>query len=357
MKKEYMLLTTLLLAMSAAGATVQVSGLKMNGYPVTAFADSETKTLTLGNGQNACIPHQAEAFDFTIPGSYAGYEDYAFVISPFAFRFCSNLTHIKVGEGVTAIGDFAFVGCGQTTAIDLPSTLTRVGCGAFVGLGRLTQMTCRSTTPPAWDYVDVFSYAGTAASLSAQAKERTLYVPEGTGSTYKAYKYNNVVGWGDAFARIYEGVGKVVEIGSYDELVAFRTNVNEGKIHSGEAYEGTKSFLLTADIDLTGKAWTPIGVNNTAEDIIFDGGGHIIKGLKTTADDQYQGFFREITNSTVRNLHFQQPEVSANSDAGVLAGRAVNSFFSDILVVGGDNPIVSAKQNGSSSPSAGGLIG
>jgi len=330
MKKVYLLFTALLLAMSAAGATVQVSGLKMNGYPVTAFADSETKTLTLGNGQNACIPHHAEAFDFTIPGTYEGYEDYTVVIAPFAFRFCSNLTHIKVGEGVTAIGDFAFVGCGGTTAIDLPSTLLRIGCGAFMELGRLTQMTCCSTTPPVWDDTDVFSYAGTPASMWAQREGRTLYVPEGTGSAYKDFRHT-WVGWYHGFAHIYEGVGKVVEIGSYDELAAFRDNVNEGKIKSGEAYESAKSFLLTADIDLTGKEWTPIGVNFAAEEIIFDGGGHTIKGLKTTADNYYQGFFREITNSTVRNLHFQQPEVSANSDAGVLAGRA--------------------------SPSAGGLIG
>ena len=169
-----MLLTALLLTMTAAGQTQQIT-VDVNGYQATAFVDRVARTLTLGNGQNACIPHYAVASglsDFVIPGKYDGYGDYNVIIAPFAFRFCSNLVRIKVGEGVTTIGDFAFVGCGQTTAIDLPSTLKTVGCGAFVGLSLLKVIICRSATPPAWAYGDVFSYDGTAKSTAVGADKR-----------------------------------------------------------------------------------------------------------------------------------------------------------------------------------------
>lgn len=355
-----MLLTALLLTMTAAGQTQQIT-VDVNGYQATAFVDRVARTLTLGNGQNACIPHYAVASglsDFVIPGKYDGYGDYNVIIAPFAFRFCSNLVRIKVGEGVTTIGDFAFVGCGQTTAIDLPSTLKTVGCGAFVGLSLLKVIICRSATPPAWAYGDVFSYDGTAKSTAVGADKRILYVPEGSApegiaSAYRTYKYNDVVGWGDAFGLIYEGESRVVEISSYDDLVAFRDYVNAGKIGTNEAYGAATSFLLTTDIDLAGKDWKPIGTNK-ADNIIFDGGGHIIKGMRNaTVDGNYVGFFAEIINSTVRNLHFQYPEVSAKNDAGVVASKAVNSIFSDILIIGGVNPIVRA----ASSSSVGGIIG
>ena len=47
---------------------------------------------------------------------------------------------------------------------------------------------------------------------------------------------------------------------------------------------------LTADIDLTGKDWSPIGTNfYNSYTGTFDGGGHTIMGLTVTTNDEYGG--------------------------------------------------------------------
>ncbi|MBQ4120810.1 MAG: hypothetical protein IJD35_02215, partial [Clostridia bacterium] len=61
-------------------------------------------------------------------------------------------------------------------------------------------------------------------------------------------------------------------IGSADELIEFQQLV--------AATPGRYQAKLTADIDMTGKAWTPFG----SVAMIFDGQGHTIKGLSVTGE-------------------------------------------------------------------------
>ena len=76
----------------------------------------------------------------------------------------------------------------------------------------------------------------------------------------------------------------VLEIGTYDQLVNFRNKVNAGASYSG------MTVNLTAAIDISERAWTPIGAVyrrdiNAKSSVFqgtFDGQGHKITGLTNT---------------------------------------------------------------------------
>ncbi len=67
----------------------------------------------------------------------------------------------------------------------------------------------------------------------------------------------------------------VYQIETADELIEFAEIVNAGDGHANA------NAVLTADIDMTGKAWTPIGLDESNKRYCgtFDGQGHIINNL------------------------------------------------------------------------------
>lgn len=67
----------------------------------------------------------------------------------------------------------------------------------------------------------------------------------------------------------------VMEISNADELLAFAKRVDNG--------EYTLSAKLTADIDLTGRLWTPIAYGEDYNGR-FTGDNHVIKGMKITEE-------------------------------------------------------------------------
>ena len=288
-------------------------------------------TYTIGNGQNASIP-QYEAGTLTIPRVTNANGDKN-VVGKFAFRFCTGITKIVVEEGITAIEDYAFVGCSGVTTIELPASLERVGRGAFVGLSNLTYLVCKGTTAPVWSRDDVFSYEGTATSMAKEAKTRILYVPTGYASNYTSYKFQERVGWSDAFTRIYEMNDNPQEITSLQELKDFRDAVNSGTQYKGS---NNKMVTLTTDLDMSsiGK-WTPIGTLEHPFDGVFNGGGHVIKNLKVDRAELYNGLFGYAQNATIYNMHLKNPFVSGSDYQGTVLGYAnSNTHLSDILVTG-----------------------
>ena len=91
----------------------------------------------------------------------------------------------------------------------------------------------------------------------------------------------------------------VVEIGTVQQLTEAA-----GRINSGEADSGV-TYRLTADLDLGGKLWSPIGVDeNTPFSGCFDGGGHTIRNFRIKAGNAvHSGFFGYISGQgEVRNL-------------------------------------------------------
>lgn len=91
--------------------------------------------------------------EIMIPGEIDGKKVTS--IGEYAFSECSNLSSIKLPEGVTYIGSCAFFDCSRLSSIALPEGVTRIASAAFHGCGSLSSI----TIPASITYIsgDVFS--------------------------------------------------------------------------------------------------------------------------------------------------------------------------------------------------------
>ena len=62
-------------------------------------------------------------------------------IPSYAFRNCSGLTSVTIGNGVTSIDYEAFSGCTGLTSVTIPNSVTSIGSSAFSGCSGLTSVT------------------------------------------------------------------------------------------------------------------------------------------------------------------------------------------------------------------------
>ena len=340
MKKTIYILIALLLPLAArADYTLSTINVTVGGNTQAAVTrlDATNKIALLGNGYNACIPYWSEGA-LTIPGTVSvGDDTYTVEVGPVAFRLCTNLTSITIGEGVTKIDDYAFVGCSSVAKITLPATLTTIERGAFVNMKSLKIMVCNATSAPAWSWNDIFSDKGTKESMTNMAAERIMYVPEGHESSYLSTKFDGTsygketVGWQEAFTRIYEMNDEPQEITSLQDLEDFRDAVNSGNKYKGS---NNKMVTLTTDLDLSSiDNWTPIGTSVHPFDGIFNGGGHVIKNLNVSGSSNYNGLFGYAIKATIYNMHLLNPTVSGPDYVGTVVGYVDgDSHITDILV-------------------------
>ena len=121
----------------------------------------------------------------------------------------------------------------------------------------------------------------------------------------------------------------------YDSNTKTYTVYNaKGLLAWNEAAQKDESIncTLTADIDLTGKDWTPIGTDyDNSYTGTFDGGGHTITGLTVTTNDQYAGLFGYLGNfgnggSTVKNVVMEGIQITCNHRLGYAGGVAGYSW-------------------------------
>ena len=141
----------------------------------------------------------------------------------------------------------------------------------------------------------------------------------------------------------------------YDSNTKTYTVYNaDGLLAWNEAAQKDRSIncTLTADIDLTGKDWTPIGTNfYNSYTGTFDGGGHTIKGLTVTTNDQYVGLFGRLGKAgTVKNVVMDGIQITCNHRLGYAGGVAGFSWGGTI-----ENCSVSGSVSGTIC--AGGVVG
>ena len=110
---------------------------------------------------------------------------------------------------------------------------------------------------------------------------------------------------------------------SENDLAFVANQVNTSATTYADMY-----IKLTADLDLGGKKWTPIGENKSTGFFsgIFDGDGHTIYGLNvyTNPDDKnalYGGVFGRVDNGTVMNLTVEGATVVSSKYAGAIVGN------------------------------------
>lgn len=134
----------------------------------------------------------------------------------------------------------------------------------------------------------------------------------------------------------------------------------DGLMNVAELVNGGKTDInitLDKNIDLTGKDWTPIGTSFSNKYTgTFDGGGHTIKGLTVTTNDQFVGLFGSIGYAgTVKNVMMEDVQITSNRSSGFTGGVAgysdgtiencsVSGSVSGTVYVGG---VVGAQWEGS----------
>ena len=205
------------------------------------------------------------------------------------------------------------------------------------------------------------TYTALVAPQSVAAGTTFITCTFTNGKTF-VYKMKNATDWQAGGEYTYtvslaaaKDLGYTIESnGSYtvtsaDGLMNIAKLVNGGKTDI--------NITLTADIDLTGKNWTPIGTSFSNKYTgTFDGGGHTIKGLTVTTNDQFVGLFGSIGYAgTVKNVMMEDVQITSNRSSGFAGGVAgysdgtiencsVSGSVSGTVYVGG---VVGAQWNGS----------
>ena len=205
------------------------------------------------------------------------------------------------------------------------------------------------------------TYTAIVAPQSVAAGTAFITSTFTNGKTF-VYKMKNAADWQAGGEYTYtvslaaaKYLGYTIESnGSYtvtsaDGLMNIAKLVNGGKTDI--------NITLTADIDLTGKNWTPIGTSFSNKYTgTFDGGGHTIKGLTVTTNDQFVGLFGSIGYAgTVKNVMMEDVQITSNRSLGFAGGVAgysdgtiencsVSGSVSGTVYVGG---VVGAQLEGS----------
>ena len=205
------------------------------------------------------------------------------------------------------------------------------------------------------------TYTALVAPQSVAAGTTFITCTFTNGKTF-VYKMKNAADWQAGGEYTYtvslaaaKDLGYTIESnGSYtvtsaDGLMNIAKLVNGGKTDI--------NITLTADIDLTGKNWTPIGTSFSNKYTgTFDGGGHTIKGLTVTTNDQFVGLFGSIGYAgTVKNVMMEDVQITSNPSSGFAGGVAgysdgtiencsVSGSVSGTVYVGG---VVGAQWEGS----------
>jgi len=201
MRKHIFLIISLfwLLPLTTLADGVVTGTVTLNGQTIEAEYYIHGSTARLGSGYNACIP-QYSIGKVEVP-YYIIVDGYPYPVtelSTFAFRRCNRITEVTLSEGVMRIGDFAFAGCPSLQKVTLPSSLTSIGTGAFIDLPALERIYCYATTPPTWEYNDVFCFHtdGIGDTHEYHTDQVTLHVPACGYRLYRTTTFTNPqLGW------------------------------------------------------------------------------------------------------------------------------------------------------------------
>ena len=170
------------------------------------------------------------------------------------------------------------------------------------------------------------TYTAIVAPQSVAAGTTFITCTFTNGKTF-VYKMKNATDWQAGGEYTYtvslaaaKDLGYTIESnGSYTVTSA------DGLMNIAELVNGGKTDInitLDTDIDLTGKDWMPIGTSNPYTGT-FDGGGHTIKGLTVTTNDEYAGLFGWLGDAgTVKNVVMEGVQITKNHSSGFAGGVA-----------------------------------
>ena len=279
----------------------------------------------------------------------------------FSHRTARITVLLKPGAGIPSVSGADVYVTGLGTDNGNPATIRTYAPGGDTYEALTAPQTVKANTP----FIQVDLGGGTyyfrpqsAVVLAAGSRYTYTVNVNATGLTLEGC---TIGGWTDGGSEsgTAEDLGYFIQDdGSYTVYTA------NGLKEWAEAVQTdpTLNITLTADIDLTGETWTPIGSgfsSNTGYQGTFDGQGHSITGLSITTNSTDGGnavLFDGIgSNGTVKNL---QVEVNYNVQQGVASG-IVNVNYGTITAcsVTGDIAARTSDIGGIASINNGSIIG
>ena len=200
-------------------------------------------------------------------------------------------------------------------------------------------------------------------------------IPEGTLTVF-ADPIETSGNWTDYAAESVTAQGNVYMISTAEDLAWLANTMNATAVNDNELNQGSITYKLVDDIDLSEHYWKPIGNDFQHRFMgIFDGNGHTISGMHVGTPESPNagtdsGLFGIVAGS-VRNLkitdsavYAQMPNGNYLADAGLIAGRTsganaivkncdVSGTVGNAGSTGQTNEIATKKRNASS----GGIVG
>lgn len=205
------------------------------------------------------------------------------------------------------------------------------------------------------------TYTAIVAPQSVAAGTTFITCTFTNGKTF-VYKMKNAADWQAGGEYTYT-VSLAAEKGYIiEDDGSYTVTSADGLMNIAKLVNGGKTDInitLTADIDLTGKDWTPIGTSYSNKYTgTFDGGGHTIKGLTVTTNDGNVGLFGYLNRAgTVKNVVMEGIQITNNqinggsiggvvgfSWGGTIENCSVSGSVSGTVYVGG---VVGAQWDGS----------
>ena len=108
-------------------------------------------------------------------------------------------------------------------------------------------------------------------------------------------------------------------INTKEQLIALANDTNSGAINTtGMSFLQTDNF--TFEDSGSGGNFTPIGNETNRFKGTYDGGGHTIRGIRTTSDN-YRGIFGYVDGGTIRNLALSDSSITGWDYVGGIVGK------------------------------------
>ena len=314
--------------------TVQTDGTVTSNAPLY-WSDHNTHTVNAWYSTTdgtIYLSDQTNGLAYLLHGTGRGnYE------KPVELTFTHRLAKVRVtpsndiakGE-VTSLKLYTYTQCTHNQGNDVQGAT----------LGWIEMKECDYNGLTCWEANVVPGFQITKLIANDDDKERTL----STTITPVAGRFYNITLNKDKGYTVSED-GKTYTVYTTDGLLAW---------NDAAQIDLTLNCTLTADINLTGKKWTPIGtaLNNSYKGN-FDGGNHTISELTVKGSDEYAGLFGYIgSGGTVKNVKLENVRITSDYQYAYVGGVAGNN---DGAI---ENCSVSGSVSGNSTyNSVGGVVG
>ena len=236
----------------------------------------------------------------------------------FSHRTARITVLLKPGAGITSVSGADVYVTGLGTDNSNPATIRTYEAGGDTYEALTAPQTVKANTP----FIQVDLGGGTYyfrphSDVVLAAGSRYTYTVNvnATGLTLEGC---TIGGWTDGGSEsgTAEDLGYFIQDdGSYTVYTA------NGLLAWNEAAQSdyTLNCTLTADIDLTGKEWTPVGMNRPYSGT-FDGQGHTITGLNISSSSEPVALFDDIGGAgKVMNLQLKDVTYNGSTAMGGIA--------------------------------------